>query len=93
LACVGGVLFVNSDQLHSVANEHMLRSAAAPELIFFGGPRTEQSYRDLISVLEDLSAVIVSCSGEKKASDILKKYSLPNVPNIFLKKEEGKTYV
>jgi len=94
LAYVGGVLLIDSDQLHSVANEHMLRSAAAPEFIFFsGGRHTKQSLRDLISVLEDLSAVIVSCSGEKKASDILKKYSLPNVDDIFLKKEEGKTYV
>jgi len=94
LAYVGGVLFIDSDQLHSIANEHMLRSAAAPEFIFFsGGRHTEQSYRDLISVLEDLSAVIVSCSGEKKASDFLKKYPLQNVNGIFLKKEEGKTYL
>ena len=94
LAYVGGVLLIDSDQLHSVANEHMLSSAAAPTFMFFSdGRHTEQSYRDLISVLEDLSAVIVSCLGEKKASDLLKKYSLPNVDDIFLKKEEGKTYL
>ena len=93
LAYVGGVLLIDSDQLHSVANEHMLKSAAAPEFIFFSGDRhTEQSYQDLISVLEDLSAVIVSCSGEKNASAFLKKYTLQNV-DIFLKKEEGKTYL
>ena len=94
LAYVGGVLLIDSDQLHSVANEHMLKSAAAPEFIFFsGGRHTEQSYRDLISVLEDLSAVIVSCSGEKNASAFVKKYPLQNVDDIFLKKEEGKTYL
>ena len=94
LAYVGGVLLIDSDQLHSVANEHMLKSAAAPEFIFFSGGRdTEQSYRDLISVLEDLSAVIVSCSGEKKASAFVKKYPLKYVGKIFLKKEERKTYL
>ena len=94
LAYVGGVLLIDSDQLHSVANEHMLKSAAAPEFIFFsGGRHTEQSYRDLISVLEDLSAVIVSCSGEKNAPAFVKKYPLQHVDDIFLKKEERKTYL
>ena len=94
LSYVGGVLLIDSDQLHSFANELMLKSAAAPEFIFFaGGRHTEQSYEDLISVVHDLSAVIVSCSGEKKASDFLKKYSLPYVENVFLKKEDGKIYL
>ena len=30
LSHVGGVLFIDSDQLHSLANEHFLKSAAAP---------------------------------------------------------------
>ena len=90
----GGVLLIDSDQLHSVANEHLLRSAAAPQFIFFsGGRHTDQRCRDLISVLEDLSAVIVSCSDEKKASDFLKKYSLAEAGIFFLKKEERKTYL
>jgi len=94
LSYVGGVLLIDSDQLHRIANTHMLKSAEAPELILFSsGRHTEQSYQDLISVLEDISAVIVSCSGEKKASDFLKKYSLHNVDDIFLKKEEGKIYL
>jgi len=94
LSYVGGVLLVDSDQLHSIANTHMLESAAASELIFVSRDRhTEQSYQDLISVLEDINAVTVSCSGEKKASDFLKNYSLHNVDDIFLKKEEGKIYL
>ena len=94
LSYVGGVLLIDSDQLHSLANEHLLKSATAPEFIFFpSGLRTEQSYQDLISVLEDLSAVVVCCSGETwKASDFLKKYSLSSV-EVFLKKEEGKIYL
>ena len=94
LSYVGGVLLIDSDQLHSVASELMLKSAAALEYIFFRyGKHTEQSYQDLISVVDDLSAVIVSCSGETKASDFLKKYSLQDVDEVFLKKEEGKIYL
>jgi hypothetical protein len=94
LSYVGGVLLIDSNQLHSVANEHLLKSAAAPVFTFFStGEHSEQSYRDLITVVEDLGAVVVSCSGEKKASDFLKKYSLESVDDIFLKKEEGKIYL
>ena len=94
LSHVGGVLLIDSDQLHSLANEHFLKSAVAPEFIFFpSGLRTEQSYQDLIRVLKDLNAVVVSCFGKKwKASHFLKKYSLSSV-EVFLKKEEGKIYL
>ena len=93
LSYVGGVLFVNSDQLHNVANEHFLKFAGAPEFIFFShGKYTEQIYRDLITVVEDLSAVVVSCAGEKKASYLLNKYR--SVDDFFLKKEDdGKVYL
>ena len=95
LSYVGGVLFVDSDQLHSLANEHLLKSAAAPEFIFFPSSlNTEQYHQDLLSVLEELIAVVVCCSGEKwKASDFLKKYSLSSVSEVFLKNEEGKIYL
>ena len=61
-----------------------------PEFIFFSGGPTEH----FSSVLDNLSAVIVNCSGEKKkASDFVKKYSVQTVADIFLKKEGGKTYL
>ena len=93
LSFAGGVLFINSDQLHSVANEHFLQFVATPEFIFFShGKHTEQIYRDLIAVVDDLRAVVVSRSGEKKASDFLKKYR--SVDDFFLRKEEdGKLYL
>ena len=93
LSYVDGGLYIDSDQLHSLANEHFLKSAATPEFVFFpSGLHTEQSYLDLITVLEDVSAVVVCCSGEKKASDFLKKYSLRSA-ELFLKKGEGKIYL
>ena len=94
LSYVGGVLFIDSDQLHNLANEHFLKSAAAPKFIFFRGKHTEQTSQDLNTVVEDLSAVVVSCSGEKwKASDFLKNWSFSSLNEIFLKKEEGKIYL
>ena len=91
LSYVGGVLFLDPDQLYSVANEHLLKSAPAPEFIFFKYSieykHREQSYRDLITVVEDVNTVVVSCSGEKKASDFLKKYPPRTVREFFLKKE------
>ena len=91
LSYVGGVLFLDPDQLHSVANEHLLKSAPTPEFIFFKyssiNKHPEQRYRDLITVVEDVNAVVVSCSGEKKASDFLKKYPFCPVHEFFLKNE------
>ncbi|KAL9978643.1 hypothetical protein ACROYT_G016184 [Oculina patagonica] len=95
LSYVGGVLFIDSDQrLHSVTSEHLLKFAEAPEFIFFSyslyDKHTEQSYHDVITVVEDLNAVLVSCSGENKASDFLIKYQFPRVDKFFLKKEGTK---
>ncbi|XP_078368627.1 uncharacterized protein LOC144652487 isoform X2 [Oculina patagonica] len=95
LSYVGGVLLIDSDQLHSVANEHLLKSAEVPEFIFFSNSfyndkHPEQSYHGLITVLEDVNAVVVSCSSEKKASNFIKKYPFRPVSDFFLKKEGKK---
>ena len=46
----------------------------------------------MIAVAYELGAVVVSCSGEKKASDFLKKYC--SVDDFLLRKEEdGKIYL
>ncbi|KAL9978664.1 hypothetical protein ACROYT_G016208 [Oculina patagonica] len=97
LSYVGGVLLIDSDQLRSVANEHLLKSAEAlefiffdPESFFYNDKHSEKSYHDLITVVEDVNAVVVSCSGEKKASDFLKKYPCYPVNEFSLKKEGTK---
>ena len=85
----GGVLFLDAYHLNITANEHLLKSAVTPDFIFFSWDRnySEKSYRDLIIVAEDINAVILSCSGEKKATDFLKK--CPRLPlcKYFLKRE------
>ena len=85
----GGVLSLNSNQLNITANEHFLKSGMIPDFIFF--PRlkdsSEKSYRDLITVAEDTNAVFLSCSGEKKAADLLKKFPRRYLGEFFLKRE------
>ena len=87
----GGVLSLDSNQLNITANEHLLKSAVIPDFIFFPRDKgdSEISYRDLITVAEDTNAVFFSCSGEKKAADLLKTF--PRRPSKeFLLKRESK---
>ena len=83
------VLFLDSNQLNITANGHLLKSAVIPDFIFF--PRyvldSEKSYRNLITVAEDTNAVILSCSGEKKAADFLQKFPRRPLKEFFLKRE------
>ena len=88
-SCTGGVLSLDSNQLNITANEHFLKSGMIPDFIFFPPFKdsSEKSYRDLITVAEDTNAVFLSCSGEKKAADLLKKFPRRPVGEFFLKRE------
>ena len=94
-SCTGGVfLYLDSNQVNITANEHLLKSGMIPDFIFF--PPCEKSsvksYRDLITVAEDTDAVFFSCSGEKKAADLLKNFPCRSLSEFFLKRE-GKIIV
>ena len=85
----GGILYLDSNQLNVTANEHLLKSGMIPDAIFFPSEKdsSEKSYRDLITVVEDTDAVFFSCSGEKKAADLLKKFPPRPLRKFFLKRE------
>ena len=88
---VGGVLLISFDQLYTVANEHWLKSTEAQNNILIipvGLVDGRHDFCDLITVLEDVNAVVVSCSGEKKAADFLRKYPFCALTEFFVKKEE-----
>ncbi|XP_022782986.1 NLR family CARD domain-containing protein 4-like isoform X2 [Stylophora pistillata] len=89
LSLTGGILPLDSNQLNIVANEQLLNCAVIPEFIFFFNDErnSEKSHRDLITVAEHTNAVVLSCSGEKKAADFLMKYSHEFLDDFFLKKE------
>ena len=89
LSYTGGILSLDSNQLNVTANKHLLKSGMIPNAIFFPSEvdSSEKSYRDLITVVEDTDAVFLSCSGEKKAADLLKKFPRRPLKEFFLKRE------
>ena len=89
------LLLTNSSQLHIIANEHLLKTTESPNYIFFSyedSKHPEEDYYKFTTIVEDLNAVVVSCSGEEKASEFLKKYRYRSVNEFFLKKEQN-TYL
>ena len=84
-----GAMCLDYNQLNITANEHLLKSGMIPDFIFFClfEGSSEKSYRDLITVAEDTNAVFLSCSGEKKAADLLKKFPRRYLGEFFLKRE------
>ena len=89
------LLLTNSSQLHIIANEHLLKTTESPNYIFFSfedSKHLEEDYYKFTTIVEDLNAVVVSCSGEEKASEFLKKYRYRSVNEFFLKKEQN-TYL
>ena len=85
------LLLTNSSQLHIIANEHLLKTTESPNYIFSyeDSKHPEEDYYKLITVVQDLNAVVVSCSGKKKASEFLKKYQYRSVDEFFLKNEQN----
>ena len=84
-----GIFSLDSNQLNVTANEHLLKSGMIPDFIFFPPyeESSEKNYRDLITVAEDTDAVFFSCSGVKKAADLLKKFQHRSLSEFFLKRE------
>ena len=92
LSHVGGVLLINSAQLRTIANEHLLKSTEVRNcmlIVHYDQSYSKYDYCDLITVLEDVNAVVVSCSGEKKAADFLRKYPFRAVDEFLIEKEEN----
>ena len=85
----GGVLSLDSNKLNITAKERLLKSGMTPNVIFFSSieKSSEKSYQNLITVAEDTDAVFFSCSGEKKAADLLKKFPRRPVREFSLKRE------
>ena len=85
----GGVLSLDCNKLNITANEHLLKSGMTPNIIVFPllEPSSEESYQNLITVAEDTDAVFFSCSGEKKAADLLKKFPRRPVSEFSLERE------
>ena len=96
LSNLGGVLFIlNPDQLNIAAKENFVKTTASLMYIFFSesGQYTEQSFNNLITLAQQLNAVIVSRTGEQKASEFLNVFPWRRVNEFFLMKEENNTHL
>ena len=95
LSSFRGVLLIEADQLNDLVKEKLVETTVTVNYVFFTDDKqyTEQDYRNLISLSEQLKVVIVSCSGEKKASEFLSNFTWRQVNEFFLKKEENVTHL
>ena len=90
-----GVFILNPDQLNIAAKENFVKTTASLRYIFFSDSNqyTEQSYNNLISLTQQLNAVMVSRTGEQKASEFLNVFPWRRVNEFFLMKEGNKTHL
>ena len=103
LSSLGGVLVINAEQLNVIVEEKLVQTTEkTPNYVFFHDKTPiwsftskykEQDYSNLIILTQQLNAVIVSCAGEKKASDFLSNLTWRSIDEFFLKKEENNTHL
>ena len=95
LSSFRGVLLIEADQLNDLVKEKLVKTTVNVNYVFFTDYRkyTEQDYKNLTILSEQLNAFIVSCSGEKKASEFLSNFTWRRVHEFFLKKEENNTHL
>ena len=95
LSSFRGVLLIKADQLNDLVKEKLVKTTVNVNYVFFNAYKeyTEQDYRNLTILSEQLKAFILSSSGEKKASEFLSNFTWRRVDEFFLKKEENNTYL
>lgn len=92
LSAVGGAISVNSRNIRKVAAENVLRSSSLPSYVFF----ERGSFGDFVSIVDDLHAVVVTCSALRlKASDFLRMSVVSELQSehFSLKNEGDKVYL
>ena len=77
------------------AKENFVKTTASLMYIFFSysNQYTEQSYNNLITLTQQLNAVIVTRTGEQKASEFLSVFPWRSVDEFFFMKEENNTHL
>ena len=96
LSSFRGVLLIEADQLNDLVKEKLVKTTVNVNYVFFNASKEyteQQDYRNLTILSEQLNAFIVSCSGEKKASEFLSNFTWRRVCEFFLKKEEKNTHL
>ena len=97
LSCVNHVVILDEELSSTAAKTHFFKDTTSfPNYLFYSGSRTDfffsfwESYYDyFLSILFDLNAVLLTCSGEIKD---VKKYADLRKPDFFLKKSEMRNF-
>ena len=101
LSSFRGVLLIEADQLNDLVKEKLVETTVNVNYVFFTDQHgyktkrdyTEEDYKNLTILSEQLKAFIGSCSGEKKASEFLGNFTWCRVDEFFVKKEENNTHL
>ena len=101
LSSFRGVLLIEPDQLNDLVKEKLVETTVNVNYVFFTDKHgyktkrdyTEEDYKNLTILSEQLKAFIGSCSGEKKASEFLSNFTWCPVDELFVKKEENNTHL
>ena len=91
-----GVLVIPDTMLHLLTEDHVVKSKVLPDHVLFNfRQRPSQKQRDhMASMMDDLDALVVTASGEMKASDFVRRLSKFEVlTSLFLKRREGKMFL
>jgi len=91
-----GVLVIPDGMLHLLADKHVVKSKVLPYHVLFNfRQRQSQKHRDyMASIMDDLSALVVTASGERRASEVVRKLSKFEIlTSLFLKRREGRMFL
>ena len=95
LSCVNHVVVLYAQDMSTAAEKNFFKGTASfPNYLFFefitNYDDLESYYDDLLSILSDLNAVVLTCSGEIKG---LKKYAGLLNAEPFLKRSEKRNFI
>ena len=91
-----GVLVIPDKMLHLLTEDHVFKSKALPNHVLFNfRQRPSKKHRDcMASMMDDLDALVVTASGERKASDFVRKLSrFERLTSLFLRRREDKMFL
>ena len=91
-----GVLVISDTMLHLLTEDHVLKSKVLPNHVLFNfRQQPSKKQRDYVaSIMDDLDALVVTASGERKASDLVRKLSKFEIlTSLFLRRREDKMFL
>ena len=98
LSCVNHVVILDEEHSSTAAKTHFFKDTTSfPNYLFYSSWKSnlfysyrESNYDDFLSILFDLNAVLLTCSGEIKD---VKKYADLREADFFLKKSEMRNFI